>query len=172
MRKMTYYVLRKFYCEVSEIDARLLITILIGVIWLALRLLRRKPEDTKQQEQREGDVIFTESEVNLPWEQIPQRQRMLEEYDEEEVEQVAEELNIKRVEKPPVLQSASSPTPSTQPKGEIRPRTIHTTSVTLEHSQKRPRQISQIVGIPLNTQNVKFGIILSEILNKPKSQRT
>jgi len=156
-------------------DARLLIAILIGIIWLALRLLRRRPEDTGQQEQRGGDVIFTESEVNIPWEQIPQRRRILEEYDEKEVEQVEKELNIKHVgekEKPPVLQSASSTTPSTNPKRETSQRTTQMTSVTPAHSQKRPKQIRQIAGIPLNTQNVKFGIILSEILNKPKSQRT
>ncbi|MBM3235600.1 hypothetical protein FJZ31_04810 [Candidatus Poribacteria bacterium] len=164
-------------------DARLLIAILIGIIWLALRLLRRKPEDTQQQEQRGGDVIFTEAEVNLPWEQIPQGRRMLEEYnDEEEIEPVGEELNINRedgftsvnhVEKkePPVLQSTLSPATSTKPKRETNQDITQMTSVTPAQSQKRPKQIRQIAGMPLNTPNVKFGIILSEILNKPKSQR-
>jgi hypothetical protein len=169
--------------EVNKMDVRILIAILIGIIWLALRLLRRRIEDTRQQEQQDGDVIFTESEVNVPWEQIPQRRRMLDEYDEEKVRQVGEELNIKRedgftsvnhVEKkePPVLQSASSPVTSTKPKRETSQRTTQMTSATPAHSQKRPKQIRQIAGIPLNTPNVKFGIILSEILNKPKSQRT
>jgi hypothetical protein len=163
---------------VKKMDARLLIAILIGVIWLVLRLLRRRPEDTRQQEQRGGDVIFTESEVNVPWEQIPQGRRMLGEYDDkEEIEPVEEELNIKRVKEQPVLQSASSSIPSTKPKRETSQHitqmiSVHKPNVASPaHSQKRPKQIGQIAGIPLNTQNVKFGIILSEILNKPKSQR-
>lgn len=147
------------------------ILILGGIIWLALRLFRRKPEDTQQQ--RKGDDIFTESEMNLPWQQIPQEQQIFAEYDEEE--EFEEELSIERIEEneePPTPQPVSSPTLSTDPKRETSQQdTIPVTSDTPAHSQQRTRQPKQIAGIPLNTKSVKFGIVISEILNKPKSQR-
>ncbi|HIE30526.1 TPA: hypothetical protein EYP66_24980 [Candidatus Poribacteria bacterium] len=154
-------------------DARILITILIGIIWLAFRLLRRKPEDTEQQEQSEGDIILTEAEMNLPWQQIPQGQQMFAEHDEgEEIGQVEEESRIEQIEEPPTPQPVSPPTASMEAKRETSQR--GTTSMTSDipaHSRQRLKQPKQIIDIPLNTQNVKFGIILSEILNKPKSQR-
>ena len=140
------------------------IAILFGIIWLALKLLRRKPpEDTEQQ--REGNVIFTESEVNLPWQQIPQGQQILEEYEEEEIEQIKP---VEKKKKPSIPQTASSPIIPTEPK---RKSSQRDTNSTYKRSQQSLGQPKQIAGIPLNTQNVKFGIVLSEILNKPKSQR-
>ena len=139
------------------------IAIIFGIIWLALKLLRRKPEDTEQQ--REGNVILTESEVNLPWQQIPQGQQILEEDEEEEVEQINP---VEDKEKPSISQTASSPAIPNEPKRKSSQRDINSTD---KRSQQILGQPKQIAGIPLNTQNVKFGIVLSEILNKPKSQR-
>ncbi|MFQ6039692.1 MAG: hypothetical protein ACE5PV_02450 [Candidatus Poribacteria bacterium] len=157
-------------------DARILITILIGIIWLAFRLLRRKPVDTERQEQRGRDVIFTDSEMKLPWQQIPQEPQILMEHDEgEEVGQVEEESRVERIEEVPTPQPVSPPTASMEPKRKSSYQSTHSmtsdTSSTSSRSRRPPRQPKQIIGIPLNTQNVKFGIILAEILNKPKSQR-
>lgn len=140
------------------------IAIIFGIIWLALKLLRRKPpEDTEQQ--REGNVILTESEVNLPWQQIPQGQEILEEYEEEVVEQIKP---VEEKKEPSIPQTVFSPAIPTEPKRKSSQRDTNSTD---KRSQQSPGQPKQIAGIPLNTQNVKFGIVLSEILNKPKSQR-
>jgi len=147
-------------------NIQLLILIFFGIVWIIIRLLRRKPRDTEQQ-QREGDVIFTESEMNLPWEQIPQNQYMLEEY-EEDVEQAEENLSVESIEEKeePVI---SQPPPSSS--SAEKPEAINQDNTSIGRPQQLPKKPKQILGIPLDTQNVKFGIILSEVLNKPKSQR-
>ena len=161
-------------------DVRLIFIIIAGLIWLFVRLARRpqsQQQEQPEQEQPEQDITFTESEVDFP----PWTQMQAEEFpvveEEEIIESVEEEIP------PRVAEPAPAAIPQQQKEAQERSETTPEESTTTPdistkdrtvaeiEKKKRPRQPKEIAGIPVNAQSVRFGIVLSEILNRPAFRR-
>ena len=130
---------------------QVILLIIFGVVALLGRVLGRKKP------QREPDDVVLEEEVTLPpWGNLPM--------EEEEPFPYTVEPETPSVQPPP---SFTMPAPKETPvEPELKPAPARES-----RADSSPPQAPTIAGIPLSPQTFRQGIILAEILGRPKSLR-
>ncbi len=156
-------------------NIRVIVIIIAGLIWLFVRLTRRQQSQQQrqpEQEQPEQDIT-TESEVDFP----PWVQMQAEEFPVVEEEEIIDSVEVSeppRISEPaPQQQKESQKRAESIPEESTTTSNISTEDRTTTETEKKEREKTgkQIAGIPVNTQSIRFGIVLSEILNRPAFRR-